>query len=130
VGGRKPVEETVPAGLVHLERLIDPATRGDPMSPLRWTSKSTRHLAEALSRSGYPISHETVAQLLRVSGYSLQGTAKTLEGTQHPDRNAQFRVHQSAHQAILSAALAGDLGGYQRLRRGPQDAPAIALKGR
>jgi hypothetical protein len=89
-GGRKPVEETVPTGLVHLERLIDPATRGDPMSPLRWTSKSTRHLAEALSRSGYPISHETVAQLLRVSGYSLQGTAKTLEGTQHPDRNAQF----------------------------------------
>ena len=89
-GGRKPVEETVPTGLVHLERLIDPATRGDPMSPLRWTSKSTRYLAEALSRRGYTISHETVAQLLRVSGYSLQGTAKTLEGTQHPDRNAQF----------------------------------------
>lgn len=89
-GGRKRVEESAPAVRAHLERLIDPATRGDPMSPLRWTSKSTRHLAEALSRAGYTISHETVAQLLRVSGYSLQGTAKTLEGKQHPDRNAQF----------------------------------------
>lgn len=76
--------------LQRLERLIDPATRGDPMSPLRWTSKSTRYLAEALSRSGYAVSHETVAQLLRVLGYSLQGTVKTLEGAQHPDRNAQF----------------------------------------
>jgi hypothetical protein len=89
-GGRKRVVESVPAVRTHLERLIDPATRGDPMSPLRWTSKSTRYLAEALSRRGYTISHETVAQLLRVSGYSLQGTAKTLEGTQHPDCNAQF----------------------------------------
>jgi hypothetical protein len=73
-----------------LERLIDPATRGDPMSPLRWTSKSTRHLATALAKAGYEVSHETIAQLLRVRGYSLQGTAKTLEGKQHPDRNAQF----------------------------------------
>jgi hypothetical protein len=73
-----------------LERLIDPATRGDPMSPLRWTSKSTRHLAAALTRSGHAISHETAAQLLRVLGYSLQGTSRTLEGAQHPDRNHQF----------------------------------------
>jgi hypothetical protein len=60
------------------------------MSPLRWTSKSTRHLATALAKAGYAVSHETIAQLLRVRGYSLQGTAKTLEGKQHPDRNAQF----------------------------------------
>ncbi len=89
-GGRKRVEQSAPVMLAQLERLIDPAMRGDPMSPLRWTSKSTRHLAQTLSRSGQAISHETVAQLLRVLGYSLQGTAKTLEGTQHPDRNAQF----------------------------------------
>ena len=89
-GGRKVAEEASPAVLKCLEELIDPATRGDPMSPLRWTAKSTRHLAQALSRSGHAVSHPTVAQLLKVLGYSLQGTIKTLEGQQHPDRNAQF----------------------------------------
>ena len=89
-GGRKRIEAVDPSIGDHLERLIDPATRGDPMSPLRWTSKSTRHLATALAKAGYAVSHETIAQLLRVRGYSLQGTAKTLEGKQHPDRNAQF----------------------------------------
>jgi len=89
-GGRKRIDAVDPSIGDHLERLIDPATRGDPMSPLRWTSKSTRHLATALAKAGYAVSHETIAQLLRVRGYSLQGTAKTLEGKQHPDRNAQF----------------------------------------
>ena len=89
-GGRKGVEEASPAVLERLEELIDPVTRGDPMSPLRWTAKSTRYLAQALSRRGPAVSHETVAQLLKVLGYSLQGTMKTLEGQQHPDRNAQF----------------------------------------
>ena len=88
--GRKPLLEVSPALRVAVERLIEPATRGAPMSPLRWTSKSTRHLAEVLRRRGFAVSHETVAQLLREIGYSLQGTAKALEGTQHPDRNAQF----------------------------------------
>ena len=60
------------------------------MSPLRWTSKSTRHLATALTQSGHAVSHETASQLLRVLGYSLQATSKTLEGAQHPDRNEQF----------------------------------------
>ena len=89
-GGRKGVEEASPAVLERLEELIDPVTRGDPMSPLRWTAKSTRYLAQALSRRGPAVSHETVAQLLKALGYSLQGTMKTLEGQQHPDRNAQF----------------------------------------
>ena len=89
-GGRKRTDAVDPLIGEELERLIDPATRGDPMSPLRWTSKSTRHLATALGKAGYAVSHETVAQLLRGRGYSLQGTAKTLEGKQHPDRNAQF----------------------------------------
>ena len=88
--GRRPLLEGSPAIRAAVERLIEPATRGDPMSPLRWTSKSTRHLAEVLRRRGFAVSHETVAQLLRELGYSLQGTAKALEGTQHPDRNAQF----------------------------------------
>ena len=84
-----------------LERLIEPATRGDPMSPLRWTSLSTRHLAAALAKAGHEASHETVAQLLRGSGYSLQGTAKTLEGNQHPDRNAQFEYINRLSQRHL-----------------------------
>jgi len=89
-GGRKRAQEVDPSIVEQLELLIDPATRGDPMSPLRWTSKSTRHLAMALSKAGCDVSHETVAQLLRARGYSLQGMVKTLEGRQHPDRNAQF----------------------------------------
>ena len=99
--GRKRVEEIEPAILKELERLIDPATRGDPMSPLRWTSKSTRHLAAALSRSGHEVSHETAAQLLRVLGYSLQGTSKTMEGAQHPDRNEQFEYINRLTQRYL-----------------------------
>ena len=90
-GGRKPVEVVNASIVTALESLIETTTRGDPMSPLRWTSKSTRHLAEALARRGHAVSHQTVAELLRAFDYSLQGTAKTLEGTQHPDRDAQFK---------------------------------------
>ena len=71
--------------------LVEPDERGDPMSPLRWTTKSLRHLAEELTRQGHPVSAPTVGRLLRDNGFSLQGTAKTLEGEQHPDRDAQFR---------------------------------------
>jgi hypothetical protein len=99
--GRKRVEESEPGVVQRLERLIEPATRGDPMSPLRWTSKSTRHLAQALSRGRHTVSHDTVAQLLRGLGYSLQGTAKTLEGTQHPDRNAQFEYIKRLTERFL-----------------------------
>ena len=88
--GRRPLLELDPALQVALERLIEPATRGDPMSPLRWTSKSTRHLAGVLTKAGHSVSHETLAQLLHELGYSLQAATKTVEGTQHPDRNAQF----------------------------------------
>ena len=84
--------EVVDASIVNaLESLIATTSRGDPMSPLRWTSKSTRHLADALVRRGHAVSHQTVAELLRALDYSLQGTAKSLEGTQHPDRDAQFK---------------------------------------
>ncbi len=101
--GRKRVEELDASILKELERLIDPATRGDPMSPLRWTSKSTRHLAAALTRSGHAVSHETAAQLLRVLGYSLQATSKTLEGAQHPDRNSQFEYISRLTKRYLRA---------------------------
>jgi hypothetical protein len=74
-----------------LEELIAPETRGDPMSPLRWTCKSTRQLSEALAQRGLTASYHVVGQMLHHLGYSLQANAKTLEGKQHPDRDAQFR---------------------------------------
>ena len=73
-----------------LESLVDPVTRGDPMSPLRWTCKSTQKLSEELRRRNHPVGPRTVASLLRHAGYSLQANRKTREGKQHPDRNAQF----------------------------------------
>ncbi len=90
-GGRKKLRDKEPAILVALEGLIAPETRGDPMSPLRWTCKSTRQLAEALGRQGFAVSHRVVGEMLHHLGYSLQAMAKTLEGRQHPDRDAQFR---------------------------------------
>ena len=89
-GGRPRIEDATPEIVQALEALVDPVTRGDPESPLRWTSKSTRRLAEELGAQGYPVSPQKVGQLLHASGYSLQATQKTLEGTGHPDRNEQF----------------------------------------
>ena len=89
-GGRPRIEETTPGIVDALETLVDPVARGDPESPLRWTSKSTRKLAAELTTQGYSVSPQKVGQLLYASGYSLQATQKTLEGTAHPDRNDQF----------------------------------------
>ena len=89
-GGRKKTILLAPGLTTALEELVEPATRGDPESPLRWTSKSTRHLAEELNEQGYEVSHTLVAGLLHDLDYSLQANRKTLEGTAHPDRNAQF----------------------------------------
>jgi len=89
-GGRKLLEETDPGLGEALDALIDPLTRGDPESPLRWTCKSTRRLADELRRQGHPVSARTVAALLHEMGYSLQANRKTREGGAHPDRNAQF----------------------------------------
>ena len=90
-GGRLMLELRDPALPDRLEALVDPRTRGDPQSPLRWTLKSTRALATALTADGHPVSHETVAQLLRSMDYRLQANRKTEEGTDHPDRDAQFQ---------------------------------------
>ncbi|MCP4741615.1 MAG: ISAzo13 family transposase [Actinomycetales bacterium] len=88
--GRKKLTERDPTLLRDLERLVEPLTRGDPESPLRWTCKSLRRLAGELADLGHKVSFRTVGKLLKELGYSLQGNRKTLEGTSHPDRNAQF----------------------------------------
>jgi hypothetical protein len=92
------------AGLAAaLDALVDPVTRGDPMSPLRWTAKSTRTLAETLTRAGHPVSDVTVGRLLRAQSYSLQSNAKTREGAQHPDRNEQFHhINDTARRFLRS----------------------------
>ena len=89
-GGRKLVLETDPGLSDALDALVDPVTRGHPESPLRWTCKSTRRLAEELTRQGHPVSDRTVARLLYDAGYRLQANRKTREGKKHPDRNAPF----------------------------------------
>jgi hypothetical protein len=89
-GGRKCQTERDPGLAAALEQLIDPVTRGDPQSPLRWLCKSTAELARALTRQGHPVSARTVGRLLHAMGYSLQSNRKTHEGTAHPDRDAQF----------------------------------------
>ena len=89
-GGRRRLAETDPELLTALEALVEPATRGDPESPLRWTCKSTAKLAAELTRQQHPVSDRTVAALLIQAGYSLQSNRKTREGASHPDRNAQF----------------------------------------
>ena len=90
-GGRYRLTEHDPTLKETLEKLVDPATRGDPMSPLLWTSKSTRNLAKELQQSGYQVSYRTVARMLMDLGFSLQANARTREGKQHPDRDGQFQ---------------------------------------
>jgi transposase len=108
-GGRKPAAWQDPALVPALLALVEPDERGDPMSPLRWTTKSLRHLAEELTRQGHPVSAPTVGRLLKREGFSLQANVKTLEGTQHPDRDAQFRYlneqvkdHQADGEPVIS----------------------------
>jgi Rhodopirellula transposase DDE domain len=108
-GGRKRLAEEDRTLLTDLETLVNPSTRGDPQSPLRWTCKSTRNLAEALVDQGHQVSHQTVARLLEASGYNLQVNRKTREGDSHPDRDAQFvyiarqvRTFQRRGQPVVS----------------------------
>jgi hypothetical protein len=108
-GGRKPVTEHDPDLLRELEALVGPVTRGDPMSPLRWTCKSADKLAEGLRARGHVVSERTVNRLLHDLGYSLQSNRKTIEGKGHPDRDAQFqyinrraRAFQRQGQPVVS----------------------------
>ena len=103
--GRKALVETDTGLAQALDRLVEPATRGDPESPLRWTCKSVRKLAAELTAGGHSVCFRTVSTLLKGQGYSLQGNSKTLEGRQHPDRDAQFQ-HIAA--AVMEQHAAGN----------------------
>jgi Rhodopirellula transposase DDE domain len=102
-GGRKTLQTHNPSLRADLEALIEPTTRGHPQSPLRWTCKSLRQLAAALQQRGHQVSYQTVARLLKEMEYSLQGTRKTREGAQHPDRDAQFAYINTQAQEALDA---------------------------
>ena len=146
-GGRKRAADTDPGLVPALLALVEPEERGDPVSPLRWTIKSTRTLAGELTRQGHQVSAGTVGHLLRAEGFSLQANAKTIEGRQHPDRDAQFRyisgqarAYQDAGDPVISVdakkkELVGEFGnaGRQwrpagRARPGPR--PRLRLRGR
>jgi Rhodopirellula transposase DDE domain len=108
-GGRKRALAKDPTLLTDLEGLVEPTASGDPMAPLRWTSKSVRRLAATLQRMGHRVSRQLVAELLAAAGYSLQANRKTREGPSHPDRDAQFRYinqrvrrFQAATQPVIS----------------------------
>jgi hypothetical protein len=103
--GQVPILEREPGLWVALERLVDPVTRGDPESPLRWTSKSGAKLAEALREMGHEVVDRTVLRLLKAKGYSLQANKKTREGASHPDRDAQF---EHINQTVTAAIAAGE----------------------
>ena len=136
-GGRKTAEENQPGILEALEALVEPLSRGDPESPLRWTCKSTRRIAEEMRKDGWTISNCLVDTLLRKMEYSLQGNRKTLEGNQHPDRNAQFEhinasvvMAMKNRQPVISVdtkkkELVGNYAnsGQKWLKRG--EAPAV-----
>jgi transposase len=102
-GGRKRAVEKDPTLLGDLKRLVEPTTRGDPMTPLLWTAKSLRNLAAGLTELGHCVCHNVVAGLLRELGYSLQSNRKTLEGASHPDRDAQFRYINDQVKSALAA---------------------------
>ena len=109
--GRKRVTDSDPELLAALLALVEPDVRGDPMSPMRWTTKSTRKLADTLTAEGHRVGADTVANLLRGEGFSLQGNAKTVEGKQNPDRDAQFRYlneQVKAHHAHAEPVVSVD----------------------
>jgi hypothetical protein len=133
-GGRKSLQKTDPTLLADLELLVEPVTRGDPQSPLRWTCKSTRKLAAELQARGHQVGDRTVARLLKDANYSLQANRKTREGGSHPDRNAQFaqineqiKAMQKRRQPVVSVdakkkELVGDFKNGGREYR-PQGKP-------
>jgi hypothetical protein len=104
-GGPKRLVQRQPGLLAALDALVDPDTRGDPESPLRWTCKSTRELADALGAQGFQVSDDTVGRLLKQQRYTLQRTQKTEEGAQHPDRDAQFRYINDTARGYLDQGL-------------------------
>ena len=105
--GRPGIKQSQPGIKQALEKLVDPVTRGDPQSPLRWTCKSRAKLAAALSNAGWKVSTTTVGRLLHELGYRLQSVRKSREGTSHPDRNAQFEHINSKADDFLRGVCSG-----------------------
>ena len=131
-GGRKRAADLDPGLRPALLALVEPDERGDPMSPLRWTTKSTRNLAAELTRQGHRVGADTVGDLLRAEGFSLQGNAKTIEGKRHPDRDAQFRYINEQVKAHQDTARPGDQRGHQEEgagRRVQERGPGMAAQG-
>jgi hypothetical protein len=137
-GGRKRAADLDPGLLPALLALVEPDERGDPVSPLRWTVKSTRSLAAELTAQGHKVSADTVGDLLRSEGFSLQANAKTVEGKQHPDRDAQFRYindQVKAYQGTADPVISVDakkkelVGGFSNAGRQwrPKGQPAATL---
>jgi len=124
-GGRKPLTENDPDLLDALDALVEPETRGDPMTRLRWTTKSTRNLADELAAQGHQVSHNSVARLLAGPlEYSLQANAKTVEGKQNPDRDAQFRyINDQVTTALTDGEPVISVDGKKKEKVG-QDANA------
>jgi hypothetical protein len=137
-GGRKRAADLDPGLLPALLALVEPDERGDPMSPLRWTTKATRSLAAELTAQGRKVSAGTVGDLLRAEGFSLQANSKTVEGKQHPDRDGQFRyiseqvkAHQGTADPVISVdtkkkELVGEFSNAGRQWR-PKGRPAATL---
>ena len=112
-GGRKRLSEQDPDLRTALEQLVEPLTRGDPTSPLRWTCKSAAKLAAQLQAQGHPVSERTVNRMLHELGYRLQTNRKTLEGRQHPDRDAQFAHINEPLPSVPGSGSAGDIGRHE-----------------
>jgi hypothetical protein len=138
-GGRKPIMVSDATLLSDLEALVEPTTRGDPESPLRWTCKSLRRLAAALQGQGHRVSHTLVGEILKARGFSLQGNCKTTEGASHPDRDAQFGyINTEVKQALAEnqpaisvdtkkKELVGDFKNHGREYRPKGDPEAVRV---
>ena len=113
-GGRKPVEMHDPEITRLLEQVMDESTVGDPMSPLKWNSKSTYQIQQYLASQGHPISEDTMQRRLRELDYSLQANKKDKEGESHADRDRQFRYINRTAKRFFEATRAGDLGGHEK----------------
>ena len=131
-GGRKKLTETDPTLLADLQSLVEPTTRGDPIAPLLWTSRSLRNLADALQVMGHRIKHNVVADLLRQLDYSLQSNRKTREGSSNPDRDAQFAYINAQMKAALTAgqpAISVDTRRGTAAKGRALERPSCAAKG-